>query len=135
MKENWPLIAMLVFLALSVLATGGLAVHLTVARASEQAPSSPSESSEQSVAAIEPTEPHIAYASDLSIAQQALAMDDLGRAQRLLDYHRPAPGEVDLRGWEWRYLWNECRSDALGELCRYPYSAYSVASIQSVTTI
>ena len=69
----------------------------------------------------------IAYASDMSLAQQALAMDDLGRAQRLLDYHRPAQGEVDLRGWEWRYLWNECRSDALGELCQYPDSALSLA--------
>jgi len=69
----------------------------------------------------------LAYASDISLAQQALAMNDLGRARRLLKGHRPGPGEVDLRGWEWRYLWQECRSDALGELCRYPHSAYSVA--------
>jgi WD40 repeat protein/serine/threonine protein kinase len=68
-----------------------------------------------------------AYASDMSLAQQALAMNDLGRARRLLEAHRPAPGELDLRGWEWRYLWQECQSDALGELCRYPNSAYSVA--------
>jgi WD40 repeat protein/serine/threonine protein kinase len=69
----------------------------------------------------------LAYASDVSLAQQALAMNDLGRARRLLEDHRPAPGEVDLRGWEWRYLWQECRSDALGELCRYPNSAHSLA--------
>jgi len=69
----------------------------------------------------------LAYASDMSLAQQALARDDLGRARRLLDAHRPLPGEVDLRGWEWRYLWQECRSDALGELCRYPHAAHSVA--------
>ncbi|MCX5643356.1 MAG: serine/threonine protein kinase [Phycisphaerae bacterium] len=69
----------------------------------------------------------LAYASDMSLAQQALAMNDLGRAQRLLEDHRPGPGEVDLRGWEWRYLWQECRSDALGELCRYPPSPFSVA--------
>jgi WD40 repeat protein/serine/threonine protein kinase len=68
-----------------------------------------------------------AYASDMSVAQQALAVNDLGRARRLLEAHRPASGELDLRGWEWRYLWQECRSDALGELCRYPNSAYSVA--------
>jgi WD40 repeat protein/serine/threonine protein kinase len=67
----------------------------------------------------------LAYASDMSLAQQALAMNDLGRARRLLEAHRPAPG--DLPGWEWRYLWQECRSDVLGELCRYPDSAYSVA--------
>ena len=69
----------------------------------------------------------LAYASDMSLAQQALAMNDLGRARRLLEAHRPRPGEVDLRGWEWRYLWRKCQSDALGELCRYPTSAYSVA--------
>jgi len=69
----------------------------------------------------------LAYASDMSSAQQALAMSDLGRSRRLLDAHRPGPGEIDLRGWEWRYLWQECRTDALGELCRYPSSAYSVA--------
>jgi WD40 repeat protein/serine/threonine protein kinase len=67
------------------------------------------------------------YASDMSLAQQALAMNDLGRARRLLDAHRPAPSQVDLRGWEWRYLWQECQSDARSGLCRYPNSAYSVA--------
>jgi len=68
----------------------------------------------------------IAYASDMSLAQRALAMNDMGRAQQLLKAHRPARGQVDLRGWEWRYLWQECRNDALGELCRYPPSAASV---------
>jgi WD40 repeat protein/serine/threonine protein kinase len=67
------------------------------------------------------------YASDMSLAQQSLAMNDLGRAQRLLDAHRPAPGQVDLRGWEWRYLWQECQSDARSELCHYPGQTYSVA--------
>jgi WD40 repeat protein/serine/threonine protein kinase len=69
----------------------------------------------------------LAYASDMSLAQQSLLRNDLGRARRLLEAHRPAPGEVDLRGWEWRYLWQECRSDAIGELCRYPDSVFSVA--------
>jgi WD40 repeat protein len=65
----------------------------------------------------------IAYASDMSLAQQALAMNDMGRARQLLDDHRPALGEVDLRGWEWRYLWQECRNHVIGELCRYDRSA------------
>jgi WD40 repeat protein/tRNA A-37 threonylcarbamoyl transferase component Bud32 len=67
------------------------------------------------------------YDADMGLAQQALAMNDLGRAKRLLNDHRPRPGEADLRGWEWRYLWRECRSDALSELCRYSNSVYSVA--------
>jgi hypothetical protein len=43
-------------------------------------------------------------------------MDNLGRARELLNRHRPKPGEPDLRGWEWRYLWQFCQSDALSVL-------------------
>jgi len=55
----------------------------------------------------------LAYASDMSLAQQALTQNNLGRAQDLLNRNRPKSGERDLRGWEWRYLWQECRSDEL----------------------
>ena len=37
--------------------------------------------------------PCAAYASDMSLAQQALAMNDLGRARRLLEAHRPRPAK------------------------------------------
>ncbi len=69
----------------------------------------------------------LTYASDFSLAQQALAINDLGRARQLLADHRPGPGEADLRSWEWRYLWQKCRSDAISELYSYPTYAYSVA--------
>jgi hypothetical protein len=49
-------------------------------------------------------------AGDMNLAQQALAVNNLGRARELLNRHRPAPGQTDLRGWEWRYLWQQCRS-------------------------
>jgi serine/threonine protein kinase/WD40 repeat protein len=51
-----------------------------------------------------------AYASDINGAQDALANENFGRARELLHRHRSAPGEPDLRGWEWRYLWQFCRS-------------------------
>ena len=53
-----------------------------------------------------------AYAADINLIQQALAADNLGRAQALLNRQRPQLGETDLRGWEWRYLWQFCQSDA-----------------------
>jgi serine/threonine protein kinase/WD40 repeat protein len=53
-----------------------------------------------------------AYAHDLNLAQQALAANNLGRTTVLLDRQRPAPGQSDLRGWEWRYLWQQTRSEA-----------------------
>ncbi|MEO6034934.1 MAG: protein kinase, partial [Verrucomicrobiota bacterium] len=53
------------------------------------------------------------YAADMNLAQQTLKLNNLGRARRLLVRHRPQPGEEDLRGWEWRYLWQLTRSSAL----------------------
>src|SRR5580693_466392 len=47
----------------------------------------------------------------MNLAQQALAANNLGRAQRLLDRQRPQSGQLDLRGWEWRYLWSQTRPD------------------------
>ena len=49
---------------------------------------------------------------------EALRENNLGHAQELLDRQLPQPGESDLRGWEWRYLWKQTRSDALSILCQ-----------------
>jgi len=68
-----------------------------------------------------------AYASDMNLAQQALSIHNLGRAQELLNRQRPRPGIPDLRGWEWRYLWGQCRSDALFSLCQLSNSVESLA--------
>lgn len=50
-----------------------------------------------------------AYASDMNLAQQALAVDNLGSAVMLLERQKPEHGQEDLRGWEWRYLWSQTR--------------------------
>ncbi|HUJ11670.1 MAG TPA: protein kinase, partial [Verrucomicrobiae bacterium] len=68
-----------------------------------------------------------AYASDMNVAAQALAENNLGRALDLLDRQRPAPGQKDLRGWEWRYLWGQTRSDALFTLCQESSEINSLA--------
>jgi WD40 repeat protein/serine/threonine protein kinase len=67
------------------------------------------------------------YAADMNLAQQALEAGDLGYARTLLDRYGPGTGRAHLRGWEWRFLWQECRSDALGELCRLSKPAFRVA--------
>jgi WD40 repeat protein/serine/threonine protein kinase len=68
-----------------------------------------------------------AYASDMSRAQLVLAENDLGRARDLLNRHRPKPGVKDLRGWEWRYLWQQCQSDASFTLCQKSSPVWSLA--------
>jgi WD40 repeat protein/predicted Ser/Thr protein kinase len=60
-----------------------------------------------------------AYAADMMLAQHALADNDVRLATRLLDKYGPKgksdvrspKSEVDLRGWEWRYLWRLCHAD------------------------
>jgi WD40 repeat protein/serine/threonine protein kinase len=53
-----------------------------------------------------------AYVSEMNVAQQALAENNLERALQLLDRQRPKPGERDdLRGFEWRYLWQLCQGN------------------------
>jgi WD40 repeat protein len=70
-----------------------------------------------------------AYAADMNLAQQAISLNNFGRAQELLNRHRPATkSEIDLRGWEWRYLWQICQGDDLFTLCHRTNTIWSLAS-------
>jgi len=51
------------------------------------------------------------YAADMKAAQVALEQNNLGLAVQLLDGHRPKAGAEDMRGLEWRYLWQATRGD------------------------
>jgi hypothetical protein len=66
------------------------------------------------------------YASDMNAVQEALRINNLWRARMLLDEHRPRSGKEDLRAWEWRYLWQLCRSKATHTLIKQPSSVLSV---------
>ena len=63
----------------------------------------------------------------MNVAAQALAGNNLGRALELLNRQRPGPGQKDLRGWEWRYLWQQTRGDALFTLCQKSTEINSLA--------
>ena len=72
------------------------------------------------------------YAADLNLANEALKKNNVGRALQLLDRHRPASDdEEDLRGWEWRYLWGQCQSDALFQLARLETDSVFSVSVSS----
>jgi eukaryotic-like serine/threonine-protein kinase len=55
-----------------------------------------------------------AYGSDINLAQQSLDAGKLGLTLELLNQ----PDLKDQRGWEWRYLWQQSRNEALSRLCR-----------------
>jgi WD40 repeat protein len=54
---------------------------------------------------------HLLYVADINLAQQALNANSIGHALDLLNAQRPKPGQEDLRGFEWRYLWRLCHED------------------------
>jgi len=54
-----------------------------------------------------------AYAADMNLAFRSFDENNLGGALDLLEQHGPKPSQSDLRGWEWRYLWEQCQSDGL----------------------
>jgi len=67
-----------------------------------------------------------AYASEMKLAQEALAIDNLGGALELLNRHRPQRSS-DLRGWEWRYLWDQCRGDPSATFPKTVANVFSLA--------
>jgi WD40 repeat protein len=52
------------------------------------------------------------YVADMNSVTHAYNQGDVGRARLLLIQHLPKPGEPDLRGFEWRYLWQLTRDQA-----------------------
>ncbi len=77
-----------------------------------------------------------AYNADVNLAQQALQANNLGRVEALLERHQPTLAKQefesryggDLRGWEWRYLWDRSRSDALFTLCHEEGSVHRLSA-------
>jgi WD40 repeat protein len=96
-----------------------------LARANEQTANEQSKIAEAATLRAEQQETEMrrrAYAADMNLAHQAVRMGNLGKGLDLLNRYRPAAGQEELRGWEWRYLWGRCQSDALFTLCRLPQS-------------
>lgn len=57
-----------------------------------------------------------AYCADMNLAARALDEESLEYAVELLARYRPRPGEADIRGWEWRHLWQRSQSDSLATI-------------------
>jgi serine/threonine protein kinase/WD40 repeat protein len=76
-----------------------------------------------------------AYVADMDLANRALDEDDLGTAQALLRRYWPAPGEPDLRNWEWRYLVKRCEGDPHFSLVAHSSSVLSLRFLDDNTLL
>ena len=88
----------------------GLAVSLWQTKSAIIAKQGEADQREIAQEALKVAEANLYYA-DLNLAQSVLADADLIWARELLDRQRPAPGERDQRGFEWRYLWSLCQGE------------------------
>jgi WD40 repeat protein len=72
-----------------------------------------------------------AYISDMNLVQQALTANNHGRMLDLLERQHPKPGRPDFRQWEWRYFWDQTRSDALFQITS---QSNTVVNLQAAPT-
>ena len=78
------------------------------------------------------------YASGMKLAQLAMADNNVGLALILLEKHRPkGKSEIDLRHWEWRYLWQLCQGDESVVLHQYsvPFRALAVSKNGKISAL
>jgi WD40 repeat protein/HEAT repeat protein len=71
------------------------------------------ETEQQRVAALGARNRRSAYATGIGLAQRLVAQGDTERATELLDSLKPAPGQEDLRTFEWYHFWRECHHHRL----------------------
>jgi WD40 repeat protein len=69
-----------------------------------------------------------AYTADMNVVQQAWDEGKLARAQALLRAYIPKPGQRDLRGFEWRYLWKLCTDESRLSFTNFPSVVLMVLS-------
>ena len=81
--------------------------------ANEAAARNKADQANASLRAAQDTLQQTVYATRSNLALAAWDNADVGRLRSLLDLLRPDPGEPDLRGWEWRYLWQLTHEDRL----------------------
>ncbi|MCC7375583.1 MAG: protein kinase [Verrucomicrobiales bacterium] len=70
------------------------------------------------------------YNSDMLLASTALAQGNDGMVRDLLKRHTPAPGQSDLRGWEWRHLDHATAGDFEAEVGRHSNAVAQIEVLQ-----
>ena len=76
-----------------------------------------------------------AYAAEMTLANQSADKGEWHRVRTILGRTRPAAGELDLRSWEWRYLWNISRLGADGRFGRTTNKIWSMAALDDGRTV
>jgi eukaryotic-like serine/threonine-protein kinase len=85
------------------------------------------ETNSQLAQAREIAQRETSYATAMLLASLEVESENRGQAMQLLNRSRPQPGQPDSRGWEWRLLWAQCRSDELFTVGKHEMEIYRTA--------
>lgn len=69
----------------------------------------------------------VLYAAQMNQAEQAWETTNIARLRELVEGQLPQPGEEDLRGFEWRYLWRLYHHNGERFALRHPTEVWTVA--------
>ncbi len=70
---------------------------------------------------------HGLYSADINLASHLRTDRDINRAVGLLLRHVPKRGEEDLRGFEWRLLWEQCQGEETDSIMAHDGDVDSLA--------
>lgn len=76
-----------------------------------------------------------AYAAEMTLASRAAQERKWEDVRTILERARPGPGQTDLRGWEWRYLWQASRLDVAGRIRASTNAIGSMAALEDGRTV
>ncbi|MBI1841658.1 MAG: serine/threonine protein kinase [Verrucomicrobia bacterium] len=76
-----------------------------------------------------------AYAADMNLASKALDEANLDHVVELLDRYRPSRDKPDIRGWEWRHLWQRSQSDSAATIGHHSNEVRKVAFLPGGETL
>ncbi len=93
------------------------------------------EAQRQLAAANELAARRSAYVAEMMLAGKAVEQRKWHDVRTILQRTTPRPGEPDLRGWEWRYLWQVSRTGADGRFGPGTNKIWSMAALEDGKTV
>lgn len=76
-----------------------------------------------------------AYVAELILASQAAQRGQWHEVRSILRRTQPEPGQTDLRGWEWRYLWQASQIGTSGHFGQSTNKVWSLAVLEDGRTV
>lgn len=114
-RNRWAAVTTIAIAASLLLGTAAATIGLLRANAQAKRAVVAEEKAEDRAAALAQSEARFRrnlYVTEMATAKREFDQYSISRTKEILDRYLPEPGRPDLRGFEWRWLWNQCHREA-----------------------